>query len=215
VAPDAHTGASVYGFIKSRIVRGAWPVARPLNLRQIAEGAGTSIVPVRDALQRLVGERIVETRAGGGFQVPALSPAALADLYAWHGESLRLAVRSWTDRRPVVRALGPAADASAIADLTADVFEAIASASSNVEHAHAVRSAGDRLHVFRLAEYDVLRTQSELAAIINLVRSGPTSGLQSAMAAYHHWRVRSAATLVRAAIVRAAESRMSCQNGNV
>src|SRR3546814_13376697 len=56
-----------------------------------------SATPVRDALHRLSGERIVDSWHQEGFRQPLLTEADLVDLYEWGGMLLALAL---TGRQP-------------------------------------------------------------------------------------------------------------------
>lgn len=67
----------------------------------LAERLASSVTPVREALHRLSGEGLVESRARGGFILPFLDAAGLQDLYAWSGQVLALAIRAWPRRRRV------------------------------------------------------------------------------------------------------------------
>lgn len=87
--------------IKERIMSGEWPAAYPLNQREIADMFGTSVIPIRDALQRLVGEGLVEARAGGGFLVPVHSGGTVRHLYQWHHDLVGLALPYWRGRSAV------------------------------------------------------------------------------------------------------------------
>ncbi|MBI4892966.1 MAG: GntR family transcriptional regulator [Acidobacteria bacterium] len=59
----------VYTTIRNRILRGELRFGAPLSRRVLAEELGVSIVPVGDALQRLEGDGLVESRPRVGTRV--------------------------------------------------------------------------------------------------------------------------------------------------
>ena len=58
----------------------------------LADELNASVTPVRDALHRLTGERLVEAPRHEGFRVPMITETMLRHLYAWHLDLLLLAV---------------------------------------------------------------------------------------------------------------------------
>src|SRR3546814_19229888 len=60
---------------------GAWSAGVRIEAARLADEIGVSITPVRDALNRLAGERMVDFIAGEGFRVPLYSEAELRDLF--------------------------------------------------------------------------------------------------------------------------------------
>jgi DNA-binding GntR family transcriptional regulator len=64
-----------YASLKSALLAGRFPPGERLVLREIADDLGISLTPVRDAVNRLVAERILERGSsgqGGGASVPVL-----------------------------------------------------------------------------------------------------------------------------------------------
>src|SRR3546814_12498843 len=60
---------------------GAWSAGIRSEAARLADEIGVSITPVREALNRLAGERMVDFIAGEGFRVPLYSEAELRDLF--------------------------------------------------------------------------------------------------------------------------------------
>lgn len=73
---------SVYEKLLGKVVRGAYPPGKRLVNRIVAEEMGVSVIPVREALGRLVSEGLVEHIPGAGSFVRTLDNRELAKLYA-------------------------------------------------------------------------------------------------------------------------------------
>ena len=63
----------VYRELKKSIMSGAFKPGSELKLRSVAEALGTSLMPVRDAMRRLVAERALEMRPSRIITIPVLS----------------------------------------------------------------------------------------------------------------------------------------------
>src|SRR5690349_3688178 len=82
----------VYAAIKQRLREGVYRPGERLEPALLAEELNASVTPVRDALHRLTGERLVETPRHEGFRVPMMTEPLLRFLYGWHLALLLLAV---------------------------------------------------------------------------------------------------------------------------
>lgn len=193
----------VYAALRAQIMRRAVTPGDRLDPAMLAASLASSVTPVRDALHRLTGEGLVETRNAGGFHVPAIDEPGLEDLYDWSGELLVLAIRAW--RRPFAPppTVDMAADAT-LADRAAALFLAIAGQSENREHAHAVDRVNVRLHAARMVEPHVIgAADDELDALWAAASAADRAALRRLCAGYHRRRRRAAADIVRA-VYRAA-----------
>lgn len=193
------TAERAYDALKRRVRDAALRPGERLDPSALAEELSTSVTPVRDALHRLTGERLVETRISDGFHMPVASEPALQDLYDWSAQILLLALRAdnAAARGDGVIA-GPAHGGATAVDRTEALFEGIAARSGNAEHAAAVRSINDRLHGCRLVETHVLEGVSdEVDALIALAQQDDVTALRKALTAYHRRRRRVAPELVR------------------
>lgn len=92
MSPGA-TFERVYNELKRMLAEGELPPGSPIEPALIGRQLASSITPVRDALHRLTGERLVEAPSHNGFRVPLPSEAALRDLYNWNGLVLGLAAK--------------------------------------------------------------------------------------------------------------------------
>ena len=74
-------GDSVYLDLKRRLLVGDFPLRIRLGEQRLAATLGVSRTPVRQALQRLHAERLLDRHPEGGFAPAALDLAGLRDLY--------------------------------------------------------------------------------------------------------------------------------------
>jgi DNA-binding GntR family transcriptional regulator len=70
----------VYEVLRDRLMRGTFEPGQKLKIAELASAFGTSAMPVREALNRLLAERAVESLPNRSVRVPRLSKAALQDL---------------------------------------------------------------------------------------------------------------------------------------
>ena len=78
--------------LKQMLVEGVWPPGEKLEALRLADELGVSMTPVRDCLNRLVGERLVDMKPGEGYRVPRISEKALRDMLAVNAALLELAL---------------------------------------------------------------------------------------------------------------------------
>lgn len=194
---SGHTTERVYDTLKRRILGREFRPGVRLDPASLSEEMNSSVTPVRDALNLMTGEGLIDARPGEGFHLPLVDAPGLRDLYAWNAEILGLAARG-VHPGTAVHELSEPIGAGAIADATAILFASIARYSPNIEHRRAIASANDRLHAARLAETKVLDGQAEELATIKhaFVGSTPTD-LRRLLVAYHRRRQRAADDIVR------------------
>src|SRR3954470_19965120 len=82
----------VYAAIRQRLREGVYRPGDRLEPALLSDELNASVTPVRDALHRLTGERLVDAPRHEGFRVPMMTETQLRQLYAWHLELLLLAV---------------------------------------------------------------------------------------------------------------------------
>ena len=152
-------GERAYRAIKQRLFDGELAPGRRLDIVRLGDLSLVSTTPVREALHRLVAERLVENRTGEGFFVPRPSFSDLRRLYRWHG---RLAAEAIScDRR-----IPPVPAVSTYAERASALFDAIAHASADAEVRHALLNADERLRGLRRSEADVVPTAAALLAAV-------------------------------------------------
>lgn len=69
-----------YRAIKQALISGAYAPGQVLVIRQLAETFGVSTTPTREALQRLVAERILELQKNRSIAIPLLSAETFREL---------------------------------------------------------------------------------------------------------------------------------------
>lgn len=69
-----------YRAIKQALISGTYAPGQVLVIRQLAETFGISTTPTREALQRLVAERILELQKNRSIAIPLLSAATFKEL---------------------------------------------------------------------------------------------------------------------------------------
>jgi DNA-binding GntR family transcriptional regulator len=132
---------------------GAWPDGAKLEAMRLADDLGVSMTPVRDSLNQLVGEGLVDLTPGEGFRVPLLTEQGLRDtlevnavlLEASMSDGWRLPDRSHTD-----------ASLDDYADRLAAVFSQLAAGSGNPFLAVLIKRISERLHRVRNREVEIL-----------------------------------------------------------
>jgi DNA-binding GntR family transcriptional regulator len=70
-----------YALLKGGLISGSFHPGQVFTIRLLAERYGISTTPVREALQRLVAERLLMMLPNRSIVVPTLSPAAFGELY--------------------------------------------------------------------------------------------------------------------------------------
>jgi hypothetical protein len=184
----------VYGEIRRRVLSGSWIPGQRIDLPHLADALGASTTPVRDALNRMVGERLLTTGFGDGFAMPAMTEPDLHDLYDWHHQLLVLATRGRTsDQSAIPRARDDDGDdGRSVAALVA----AIAARSDNLELRAAIASVDSRLASTRLVETRLFAVADELASLRRSLLDDDMPGLRTQLAAWHRRRVHAAGRIV-------------------
>lgn len=191
MSPGA-TMERVYLELKERVITGQFEPGARLEPTHLALELTASATPVRDALQRLSGERLVDSRPHEGFRQPALSESDLRDCYGWMETLLRLALRR--PDAPVQLSAAPrSVPDEDYAARIARLFRAIALQSSNRELHFAISNAVDRSHSFRRAELEVdPRSNETLLAMEADFEAGRWPDLRKKVGRFHRARIASA-----------------------
>lgn len=182
----------VYAAIKQRLRSGAYPPGARLEPAVLADELNASVTPVRDALHRLTGERLVEAPRHEGFRVPMLTETMLRQLYGWHRDLLLLAAMKRQALPPVGAAARAGGDPGAsVHDRQNALFLALVRSAGNAEHAAALESLSHRLEpAQRFEQLFIERTEEETAEILRALSANDRTGLRRSLASYHRRRER-------------------------
>lgn len=189
-----HTFERVYLALKAQLGSGRFVPGESLEPARLSDELLSSITPVRDALHRLVGERLVDAPRNDGFRAPPMTEVGLRHLYAWNLALLTLAIKDGSSGDPSPRdpPAAPMPPASAEA-----LFTALADRNPNPELRAAVANANDRLRPIRQVEPHALPAMAaELDEIEAAGRVGDRTALRRHLVAYHRRRERAVALLV-------------------
>jgi DNA-binding GntR family transcriptional regulator len=180
----------VYLALKEQLMSGRFAPGEHLEPVAIGHDLNASITPVRDALHRLVGERLVEAPRHNGFTVPSPTEAELRDLYAWNAELLSLALRGPAGRAGAAHERpSPITAADLESWSTADLFRVVARRRGNPELEAAVENLSDRLAPLRIAEHRLFEDfEDELLRLKSLVARGDSNELRREFLVYHRRR---------------------------
>ncbi len=188
MSPGA-TMERVYLDLKARILSGAYPPGTRLEAVQLSRSLAASATPVRDALYRLSGERIIESWHQEGFRQPFLSEADLVDLYGWAGALLSMALKGRLPRPDLPGGLIELASYDSYPESIEHLFRTIAIGSQNGELRAAIVNIVERSMTVRGIEARVDESAADaLAAMSEDYRFGRWSALRSKITRFHRRR---------------------------
>lgn len=196
MAPDPVTLERIYRALKEDYLSGAFRMGSRIDLQPVADRHRASVTPVREAIYRLVGERLFEPHPDGGFRIALPDPVRLLHLYAWNLQHL-LAALHVTAEDTLLQSLAAVRDRLAAGDLIAQVhalaalFRAIGAATGNVEFAAQVDAANERLFYARLGEAMIfVDLPRELRTMVTFGDNGVQKIMRRRIIAYHRRRIQ-------------------------
>src|SRR4051794_19719693 len=182
----------VYSAIRQRLREGAYRPGDRLEPALLSEDLNASVTPVRDALHRLTGERMVEAPRHEGFRVPMMTETMLRHLYGWHHDLLLLAVlkhRAAAMAEEIVLNGGDAKSGGF--ERQNMLFLALARTAGNPEHVAALEALSYRLEpVQRLEQYFLDELEAETNDIVRALQARDRKALRSGLVRYHRRRLR-------------------------
>lgn len=184
----------LYIEIKAELTNRTLLPGQRVDVADLCERYAISPTPMRNVLNRLVGERIVESRSHDGFYIPRITEASLRDLLAWNEFLLLSALDggNLSSAPPPLRA--PSAD---IVHETESLFNAVATLSANAELSSAVAGVHDRLRALRrLPVTSAIDRQNELLALRQLLSESRLTALRGFIGDYHAARQASLSQLI-------------------
>ncbi len=187
----------VYLDLKARIIGGAYPPGSRLDPFHLAKRLAASPTPVREALHRLSGERIVDSWHQEGFRQPIFAESDLCDLYLWAGALVGLALRDPVLRQSEVPAALPKMQVEDYPARVARLYRSVALLHGNREIRFAITNMIDRSEFFRAAEAraDPVVTE-ELASMETAFVRAAWAELGRKSAAFHRRRLARAGRVV-------------------
>ena len=191
----------MYAAIKAEILAGAYPAGVHLDAKELSTRLGTSTTPIRAALYRLAGERLLEIRSNDGFYLPSFSESSLSALYRWIRSLLIQAVtpppadRMTMDPR-IAADIGDREPVDMV-EATDWLFLRIGALSGEIEVHWALLNANERLRPIRRLESRCIGDQEgELRALsVGLLRDD-RARLEEAIHVYFRRRERVISDLV-------------------
>ena len=188
----AGTFERVYAAIRQRLREGLYRPGDRLEPALLSDELNASVTPVRDALHRLTGERMVETPRHEGFRAPMLTETLLRYLYAWHLDLLLLAVMKHQATAPADET-GKNEDRNQapVHERQNALFLALTRSAGNPEHVAAFEALSHRLEpVQRLEQFFLDETEAETNEIVRALQAHDRKALRRSLIRYHRRRLR-------------------------
>jgi hypothetical protein len=182
------TTMRVYQALKARILSGEFASGDRLDPALLARDLVSSVTPVRDALHRLMGERIIESWEQAGFRIPLVTEAGLRDLYGWSAELMAMVVRM--ARRTNGSDPPKTGKPDRISPEASQMFDSLAAASHNHEVRVAVAMLNDRLAIVRRHERTLIKDEDALKALGGKVMAHRWAEVRAGLLVYHRQRLR-------------------------
>jgi DNA-binding GntR family transcriptional regulator len=181
-----NTMMRVYAELSTRVVTGDFAPGERLDPMRLAIEHSASATPVRDALHRLTGERLLETFHQEGFRIPIVTETTLRSLYSWGIELIAL----------IGKASQHGSNAMGADDVDARdvdfgvILVSLSTQSSNYEHRAAISNFVQRTARFRFAEFAVIDDAPSVSAISRAFREGERALVRSGMTDFYRRRLR-------------------------
>lgn len=190
----AHVLEPTYRRLKRALMDGTWPMGAKLEALRLASDFGVSATPVRDSLNQLVGEGLVDLTPGEGFRVAALSEQGLREILRVNLLLLSGAVDGDWSRRKTEREAGQ----TTYADQLAEVFGALAAGSGNRFLVRQIEQISERLHMVRNSEAVVVSDAATHLERLRRSLDGSTGERHDALVRYHEDNLGHVAQLIAA-----------------
>lgn len=180
----------VYAALKDRIMAGEFAPGEKLDPKRLAADLVISTSPVRDALHRLHGERMIESLRQEGFRQPPIVEPFIRDLYEWSGELMHIVLRA-VSRAEARTDSDPGSRTGSYGERLSDCFLRLAMRSPNHEHQAAVANLLDRTALYRPVEDHVLSDPlQDVIDIDTAVAQRRWPAAARALDHFHHRRLR-------------------------
>jgi predicted ArsR family transcriptional regulator len=181
--------------LRAQLKNGQLVSGEPLTITDLAHDLGLSATPVREALSRLAGERLIEDRRGRGYFAPRLDVSDLVEFYGLRRLYLGEALAAATNAITVLSADEAQSPLPAAAQLT-QLLDQVVARAGNQALFDAYRQVGERLAPCVRVEAMVFPVADELASIETSLAD--KAALASAIFQLHEARRLGATNLMRA-----------------
>jgi DNA-binding transcriptional ArsR family regulator len=181
--------------LRDQLRNGRLVSGEPLTITDLAYDLGLSATPVREALSRLAGERLIEDRRGRGYFAPRLDVSDLVELYGLRRLYLVEALGGDGQTGPLSPPEAPDPALAPGAQL-GQLLDWIVARAGNQALFDAYRQVGDRLAPCVRVEGKVFALAEELAGLREAL--GNRGALLVSLDGLHEERRRQAADLIRA-----------------
>jgi len=193
----------VYDSVKTLVVSGELAEGERLNIEKLALKFDVSTSPVREVLNRLVAEDLIDATPKIGFFTKHISEIDVRDmlelnqiLLSWSLEYAQQpqAIAALKELPLFSHGTGNASSdnpssATGLVITTAALFTHIAAQSGNRKIIQIVQHINDRLFYLRLREYDLMEISAdEMPRLIELCHQRNFKRLETALKAYHDLR---------------------------
>ena len=201
----------VYELVKAQAIAFAFKPGERINEVALAAHLGASRTPLREALNRLVAEGLLNFQQGQGFSCRALVPGEILDLYeareAIEAEAARLACRRASDSdiaalATFLRETGPGDDGRSIEALVSldEAFHLrIVALSGNSELRRLLENLNARLRFLRWIHMEARRplTQKQHKDIVKAIAARDAAAAERCMRNHIHRRAEEVTAAVR------------------
>lgn len=181
--------------LREQLRSGRLVSGEPLTITDLAHDLGLSATPVREALSRLAGERLIEDRRGRGYFAPRLDVSDLVELYGLRWLYLVEALAASADTAPFPEAEADASSPAPAVQLT-QVLDRVVARAGNRALFDAYRQVGERLAPCVRVESQVFALSDEIDDLRDA--SVDRDRMAARLDRLHGERRRHASDLVRA-----------------
>lgn len=206
------TEGAVYERIKNWLLAQTLVPGQLLQIGVLADELGVSTTPVREALTRLVAERMIMSVPKRGFFARTPSEEDILGLYSVNQAILDAAVFRWPQQGEAGgKAAGEAVmqisvqecNAEQLARQTSELFLQIATRSGVGEFVDIIRNMNDRLHHARVLECELIQDVFVgLANVAELAAAQKQQQLRQTLKTYHEERLRLVAPISKELLLR-------------
>jgi DNA-binding FadR family transcriptional regulator len=183
-----------------------------LNIEKLAEEYCVSTTPVREVLNRLVAEELIDIIPKVGFFTKSISETEVRDLLELNNLLLNLSLECASKTHTITTMVEPPLfpsspdiqkspqepSAAFHAATTGDLYTHIATQSGNNRIIHDINNISDQLYYLRLREYELIKnTKEELSQLCLLYHQLKFTNLQGALKRFHDKRSKQLPYLIK------------------